>query len=118
MISFVMHVYQDAALAQLRLSELRSLYPDAEALVIFDGVEAPELENFCSAAKIHVHKGRRLKESPQWIVRMLRLFLATSPAEYLIKIDPDTKWLKPFQVLGTGGIFGTIHRFISMWYVF
>ena len=112
-----MHVYQDQELCLLRLGELRFLYPDVDVLVILDGVHAPELEAYCTAARINLHKGRRLKESPQWIVRFLRLFLATSQAEHLIKIDPDTKLLKPLQFLGSGDVFGTMHRQNSWAYI-
>ncbi len=91
------------------IQSIKRIYPQVKIVGVYDGVIRPELNelfdyNFEEKnSKLYKNKG-----GGYWTHRYLKIYLRLRIAEPLIKIDPDTKFLRPIhQTFPTDGIFGT-----------
>lgn len=99
---------------------IRTLYPNSTIILFYDGVPTMPISDV-----IHVNPGRHLKtkfDAGNWMHLWLSAFLENSSDPYMLKIDPDTKLLRPIanlpddpSVFGTARIFyvGT-HRYFRI----
>lgn len=102
----------DEGSAQLEscLGFLRAAYPDAPVIVISDGVSDPAHVVACKRHKAKYVQGAYLKRiecGGKWWERALKVGLATG-ADWLVKIDPDTRVLRPFRFAPPHPISGTL----------
>lgn len=107
---FFMHTYRDESLAVARLQELRAIYANEEIICCSDGIHSSGLASLCGSLNAHYFAGQRLKLARfggLWVYRMLVLFLLNSSADYLIKIDPDSKFFRAFRSFPDADLFGT-----------
>lgn len=101
---FVINIYKDDALAERLIHRIKELYPDSPITLIFDGTES----SFSCADNLFVVRGDRLKEYQNgcaWILRYLEEGVKLN-TQYIIKIDPDTWLINPFQDPPNADVFG------------
>jgi hypothetical protein len=92
-IVFFIGVYDDQERAKKRIAELKVQYPMQKVLSISDGKHDASYRDFCSNNGVTYFEGKHLKgkHTGQWTQRRLKFFLDNSDAEYVVKIDPDTR---------------------------
>jgi len=116
-LAFIFHVYHDQQLGKRLIYQLRRHYPDRPIICISDGVEDAEFTEFAERYGVKYIQGDRLKTrrlGGQWADRMFRTFLEESPAAHLIKLDPDSFVLRPFDYLPVQDVFGTLNPEVPM----
>ena len=99
------------------LHHLRLVYPAVEVVVISDGTGYPEYSDICAKYRARFVKGDRLKRAEcggRWWLRTLTHGL-TLGTEYLVKIDPDTKFQREIAFWPTWDIFGTLSGRGTKW---
>lgn len=92
------------------LHHLRTVYPDIPVTVLSDGTGYPQYPAISSQYGARFLKGDRLKRASkggQWWERTLSSAWETG-ADFVLKIDPDTKFQRPIQVWPETDIAGTL----------
>lgn len=92
------------------LHHLRLIYPNVIVTVISDGKGYPDYPAICTDYRAHFIKGEKLKKASsggRWWLRMLTHGLATG-TDYVLKIDPDTKFQRKIRHWPSYDIFGTL----------
>ncbi|MEM7583403.1 MAG: hypothetical protein AAF560_08495 [Acidobacteriota bacterium] len=109
-LAFVVATYRQTELLERCLGDLRRFYPRATLLVVADGDPDPRLEPICARAAGTLLRGERLKlpglGGAYW-QRMAQAFADTG-CEYLVKVDPDSRFERRFRYLSRAGFFGTV----------
>lgn len=105
---FLIHVFDETPRqVQTLLDKLADVYPNADKLLLEDGVPQKTFKGCTKLAheqrlKVPAHGGA-------WTHRYLENFLKGSTATHLIKLDPDTKVVSELTGLPDGlAIFGAI----------
>jgi hypothetical protein len=93
-ITFAITSYQDAALATKTAAALKALYPNATIV---------------RASDLPPHRLKLPQFSGQWTERWMKGALAT-PADIIVKIDPDTRAYNAVATFPTTDIFGQIAK--------
>ncbi len=103
--------------AQLRwcLQHLRQVYPTIPVEIISDGAGHPEYSTVCEEYSAHFTQGERLKRASQgggWWHRTIK-HAAKTCADFVMKVDPDTKFQRPIRAWPLWDIAGTVSGFRS-----
>lgn len=109
--AFFIAVYRDQPLATSLIESLARVYPESRRLICSDGDRRLDFERFCVIHGCDYLDGERLKLSRfggQWLVRMLNFYLSVCNADYLIKLDPDSRLIRPFSAIPEAQIFGRL----------
>jgi len=110
---FYLNVHRDHDLAASCLRRLRRRYPAARVMVVSDGDDDPRYPLLARLHGAEYVRGERLYLLPcggRLVQRMLDLF-AEAPAEWLFKLDPDTRLHRRFRYAPSGcAVFGTLER--------
>jgi hypothetical protein len=105
--------YKDLPRLRRTLSALRTLYPEAQVLVVSDGDPNPAIARACADCSVDFVLRSRLigvEHGGEPVQKMLEAFLARD-ADILIKIDPDTNVKRRFSIMPSpsdSSIFGTV----------
>ena len=108
--SVVMTLVERPVQLEWCLHHLRLIYPDIVVTVISDGNGYPEYPGICAEYHAQFVKGEKLKRAAcggRWWLRTLTHGLETG-TDYMIKIDPDTKFQRRIGVWPSHDIFGTL----------
>jgi len=113
-IVFYLQVYQDYALAEWCLGNLKRHYRGSRVILLSDGDDDPRFEELAgNHPKVEYVCGQRLfpmTHGGAMLHRMLEHFFR-KPAAYLISIDTDAGFHRRFEYLPTRvGLFGTRQR--------
>jgi hypothetical protein len=76
-------------------------FGNSEIVVCLDGYSSDVFTSFCCERQIHLTLGPRLKTADnagRWIERLLSAAVASTTADVVVKLDPDTVFLRPFEV--------------------
>lgn len=94
------------------LSSLREHDPEASVFVVGDGVDNSWLRSVCYTYAADFHPGVRLKlvkYGAEWWDRFMRLAVSYDP-DFVFKVDPDTRFHRPFKVFPAYAVFGSVER--------
>ncbi|MCB9434918.1 MAG: hypothetical protein H6668_23400 [Ardenticatenaceae bacterium] len=100
-LTFYLNVYQDVALLNECLKQLRQVYPTSRLIIRSDGDDDPAIANVAIKYGGSCYYSQRLMalaKGGQIVHEMLRLFLLQE-TDYLFKIDPDTCVARKFHAL-------------------
>jgi hypothetical protein len=119
MITFAINIYREFDQAEVAFDRILKAYPDAELVAITDG-EKPTLKFLLYAERenVQIVEGVRLyhTDGGAWVRRWLSAALSLTDSETIVKIDPDTEILRPFEI-PRADVFGSIwsHRGPKAW---
>ena len=108
---FCLAVYQDFSLAMQAIESILQNFGNSEIVVCLDGYSSDVFTSFCCERQIHLTLGPRLKTADnagRWIERLLSAAVASTTADVVVKLDPDTVFLRPFEVDNPIGIVGNL----------
>lgn len=107
----ITHIYNEPEwLLNRFLSNVRSIYPEKEIIIICDGYPQYFHKPACNAFKCKYILGERLKsvqDGHNWIIRFLNLFKDTN-YNYMVQLDPDAMLYHKFKFPKTLEYFGDI----------
>lgn len=110
-LTFSFGIYQEWHLATRLIHQIKKHHPEATAIAIGDGTHNPHFASVCQQLGAIYKSDRRLK-LPQygglWSLRLFELFLDTTDADILIKLDPDAQLWRKFAFYPDSDWFGTI----------
>src|SRR5688572_3646544 len=106
----VMSIVERPKQVEWCLQQIRAIYPEIPIIVISDGYDNPEYPGVTDRYATKLIKGEKLKRASSggaWWARTLLHGLSMG-TEYLLKIDPDTKFQRPIVSWPTSDIAGTL----------
>lgn len=109
-ICFAMYVWREKDPLIDALAHLRAAYPAADVLVHADGDRKnyDAYRDICREFSAEFGHGMRLRPHPhggEWLDRLLT-WMATKDADWYIKLDPDTRVLRPLTFFPDADLFG------------
>jgi len=112
-LTFYLNVYHDLDLLPDCLDQLRTVYPQSHVIIRSDGDSDPDIATIARTYNSECYYGERLmviEKGGEIVHEMVRLFLNNETA-YLLKIDPDTRVVRPFRALPDDcAVFGTLQN--------
>lgn len=111
-IGFLLFVYDEWDLAWRTLIDLQATHPSAVITCCTDGTWNEDFVDFCRVRSIEFVRGIRCKplhNGAKWIRRMLWLMARQTDCDLHVRIEPDTKILRPLHSFPfEAGIAGTL----------
>lgn len=107
---FCFTVYEDWDLAKRLIKQLR-MFPSAGVLCLTDGTHNPEFAYLCKIENIRYINGNRLhpqRYGGAWLKRFFYCFLSRSSADFLIRLEPDSFVVRPFNKPPNSDVAGNI----------
>lgn len=109
------NVYKEVRSLRRCLRYARRSYPCAPIVCLTDGDDDDDYTAICDASGATLIRGTRLRPTPTgglWWQRLLREWLTIDVAYYL-RIDPDTRLLRPFPIIPKADVMGQFYRVTS-----
>ena len=109
-ITFMMHTYKDAKLADWSLGNLRKHFPESRVVLIADGDPDPLLDTFVEKYGVEFQRTDRLmllENGVAYLINRMEQFLK-KPTKYMMKIDTDTGFHRRFKYVPNYEVFGSI----------
>lgn len=109
--AFFLTVFSESELAKKLIRTVRNHYPDVDFICCDELGVDPGFNSFCLDLNIFYFAGAQIKElsnGGEWCIRMIQSFLSYSDAEYMIRMEPDTRFLRPFRYFPSVDFFGNV----------
>lgn len=112
---FVFPIYNDQELVMRLITDLRRFFPESKLIAVSDGLGGNLMfADFCRQHQVvFVQAQQRLKTTEfggLWLERLLNSALAHSNAEFVIRTEGDTKFLRAFKSLPDSDVAGTLNE--------
>lgn len=109
---FFFSVYDDHALVERLIRDLRQIYPQARLICIADGVDNPEFADFAQRHQVIYTVGERMKQARTfgglWLERLFRFALEHSDSQHFIRTEGDAKFWRQFHAFPDADCAGTL----------